>query len=328
MKLAVSLTLVVLTAALALTASPAHAQVELTEVDPPDGARLDAPPDLIFLCFSQPVIADDNATFEFRFLRPNGGGLGHRDRFQPDGECLDIFVNVPDDYLPGTYTLEWQVTAAQGDEVGSGTLSYQVTQGGTPAPGPSPSPVVTVPPGTPVELIEVIPPDGAQLDEPPDVVHVCFSRRVNKDEPPTFDFRFVMPDGRALGRRTAFQSDGMCADVFPGLPDERPAGEYSIEWRVTSAEGDATGSGTLRFQVTQSSSVVPPPGPTPRAATPTPPPDESSDDDGPDILLLALITTGVVGGAAVLFGLGYLLRLRIGFEPHRPPEGGEEEDGH
>jgi methionine-rich copper-binding protein CopC len=329
MKLAVSLMLVALTAALALTASPAHAQVELTEVDPPDGARLEAPPDLIFLCFSQPVIDDDNATFKFRFLRPNGSGLGHRDRFQRDGECLDINVNVPDDYAPGIYTLEWQVTAAQGDEVGSGTVSYQVTQGGTPAPGPSPSPVVTVPPGTPVELIEVNPPDGAQLDEPPDVVHVCFSRRVNKDEPPTFDFRFVMPDGRALGRRTAFQSDGMCADVFPGLPDERPAGEYSIEWRVTSAEGDATGSGTLRYQVTQSSSVAPTPGPTVApGATPTPAPGESTGDDGPDILLLALITTGVVGGAAVLFGLGYLLRLRIGYEPHRPPEDGEEEDGH
>jgi methionine-rich copper-binding protein CopC len=329
MKLAVSLTLVALTAALALTASSAYAQVALTEVDPPDGARLDAPPDLIFLCFSQPVIVEDNTAFKFRFLRPNGSGLGHRDRFQPDGECLDITVNVPDDYLPGTYILEWQVTAAQGDEVGSGALSYEVTQGGTPAPSPSPSPVETIPPGTPVELIEVNPPDGAQLDEPPDVVHVCFSRRVNKDEPPTFDFRFVMPDGRALGRRTAFQSDGMCADVYPGLPDERPAGEYSIEWRVTSAEGDATGSGTLRFQVTGSSRVVPPAGPTVGVgATPTPALTDSSDDDGPDILLLALITTGVVGGAAVLFGLGYLLRLRIGYEPHRPPKDAEEEDGH
>jgi methionine-rich copper-binding protein CopC len=329
MKLAVSLTLVALTAALALTASPAYAQIELTELDPPAGARLDAPPDLIYLCFSQPVIFEDNTAFDFRFFRPDGTGMGHRDRFDLDGECLDITVNVDDDYEAGRYTLEWQVTAAQGDEVGSGTLSYQVTQGGTPAPSPSPSPEATVPPGTPVELTEVSPADGARLDEPPDVVHVCFSRRVVIDEPPSFDFRFVMPDGKALGRRTAFQPDGMCADVYPGLPDERPAGEYSIEWRVTAAEGDATGSGTLRFQVTQSSNVTPSPEPTVTArATPTPAPLESTDDDGPDILLAALITIGVVGGAALLFALAYLLRLRIGYEPHRPPEDGEGDEGH
>ena len=55
---------------------------------------------------------------------------------------------------------------------------------------------------------------------------------------------------------------------------------------------------------------------------------EAGDDDGPDILFLALITTASVGGAAVLFTLGYLLRRRIGYEPHRPPEGGEEGEGH
>ncbi len=56
--------------------------------------------------------------------------------------------------------------------------------------------------------------------------------------------------------------------------------------------------------------------------------EDGDDDDGPDILLMALITTAVAGGAAVLFTLGYLLRRRIGFEPHRPPEDGEEGEGH
>jgi len=55
---------------------------------------------------------------------------------------------------------------------------------------------------------------------------------------------------------------------------------------------------------------------------------EGDDDDGPDILLLALITTASAGGAVVLFTLGYLLRRRIGYEPHRPPEGEEEGEGH
>lgn len=56
--------------------------------------------------------------------------------------------------------------------------------------------------------------------------------------------------------------------------------------------------------------------------------EDEDDDDGPDILLIALITTASMGGAAVLFTLGYLLRRRIGFEPHRPPEEKEEGEGH
>ena len=56
--------------------------------------------------------------------------------------------------------------------------------------------------------------------------------------------------------------------------------------------------------------------------------EDVDDDDGPDILLTALITIASAGGAAVLFTLGYLLRRRIGFEPHRPPEEREEGEGH
>ncbi len=325
MKQAVSLILVALAAALSLTTSPAHAQVELTEVDPPDGARLDAPPDLVHICFSEPVIIEDSAAYQFRFFRPDGSGLGHRDRFQPDGECLDIFVNVPDDYSAGQYTLEWRVTAAEGGGEGSGTLRYQVTQAGSPAP--TPTTVGAPSPPTSVELTEVDPPDGARLDAPPEVVHICFSEPVAIDDSDTFDFAYTMPDGRVLGRRTAFQTDGLCVDVFPGLPEERPAGEYSIEWRVTAVEGEEESFGTIRFQVTQSTSVEPSPAASPTLKE-TPGTGQSDGDDGPDILLAALITTGVVGGAVVLFTLAYLLRRLIGYDIHRPPEGGEGGEHH
>jgi hypothetical protein len=60
--------------------------------------------------------------------------------------------------------------------------------------------------------------------------------------------------------------------------------------------------------------------PSPEGGTET---GDADDDDGPDILLLALITIASVGGVAVLFTLGYFLRRRIGYEPHRPPEGDE-----
>jgi methionine-rich copper-binding protein CopC len=186
-----------------------------------------------------------------------------------------------------------------------------------------------------VELTEVDPPDGAELDAPPEIVHLCFSQPVIVKDNTTFEFSYRMPEGRSLGLRIVFQPDGECVDVHPGLPDERPAGEYTLEWQVTAAEGDEEGSGTLRFQVTKDGTPVPPlspkPAETPLPATPSPEGGTETgdtDDDGPDILFLALITIASVGGAAVLFTLGYLLRRRIGFEPHRPPEDGGGEEGH
>lgn len=50
---------------------------------------------------------------------------------------------------------------------------------------------------------------------------------------------------------------------------------------------------------------------------------EPADNGGPDILLTVLITTGVIGGAAALATLLYLVRRAIGFDWHRPPEGDE-----
>jgi len=187
-----------------------------------------------------------------------------------------------------------------------------------------------------IELTEADPEDGARLDAPPEIVHLCFSEPVNIDDNTAFDFGYEMPDGRRLGLRIVFQPDGECVDVYPGLPDEYPAGEYTFEWQVSAAEGDEEGSGTLKFQVTTGStpapSLSPTPGETPPPVTPSPEggteTGDTEDGDGPDILLLALITIASVGGAAVLFTLGYLLRRRIGYEPHRPPEDDEGGEGH
>ncbi len=180
-----------------------------------------------------------------------------------------------------------------------------------------------------IELTEADPPDGASLDVAPEVVHICFSQPVNIDDQASFDFAYQMPDGRILGLRIAFQTDGECVDVYAGLPDERPAGVYTFEWRVTAAEGAEEGSGTLQFQVSESVTITPAPTPSETPSPVTPSPEggtetgDADDDDGPGILFLALITIASVGGAAVLFSLGYFLRRRIGYEPHRPPEGDE-----
>jgi len=177
-----------------------------------------------------------------------------------------------------------------------------------------------------IQLTETEPPDGAQLDAPPEVIHVCFSQPVNFDDVTSWRFGLKMPDGTFRGLRTEFKIDGTCANVHPGLPQERPAGEYTFEWHVTAAEGGEEGSGSLRYQVTRASVASPTPAPT--AAPTVGPGGGGQEDGGPDILLIALLTTATGGAAAVLLTLGYLLRRRIGYEPHRPPADGDEGDQH
>ncbi len=188
----------------------------------------------------------------------------------------------------------------------------------------------------PIELTEVDPPDGARLEQPPTLVHLCFSVPIKDD----FRFGIRLPDGRTSAVSFVFQPGGQCVDAIPLLPDDAPAGEYSFDWRASAAEGDEQVSGTLSFRVTERGpAATPSPAaaatPSPAAGA-TPPPTtppaggttagSGADGDGPDILLTALVTTASVGGAAVLLTLGYLLRRRIGYEPHRPPEDEEEDE--
>src|SRR3990172_6451418 len=51
--------LLLLAASAHALAAPAHAQPAITEARPKDGAVLDAPPEVIHLCFSEAVKADD-----------------------------------------------------------------------------------------------------------------------------------------------------------------------------------------------------------------------------------------------------------------------------
>ncbi len=179
-----------------------------------------------------------------------------------------------------------------------------------------------------IELTEANPPDGAWLNAPPETVRLCFSQLIRGD----FRIRYKLPNGSNLGLRIAFLPNGSCLDIQPTLPDDPPEGDYTLEWQVTEAEGGPGASGELRFRIDEGGSPPPSPAPTPSETPPpaTPPaggdPDTApaDDDGGPDILLTALVTTASVGGAAVLLTLGYLLRRRIGFEPHRPPPGDED----
>ncbi len=186
-----------------------------------------------------------------------------------------------------------------------------------------------------IVIVEADPPNGAELDEPPELVHLCFSQPVKFRDSDSFSFKFLTPDDRPMGMRIVFGLGGECVDIFPGLPAVRPEGEYTFQWEVTAAEGTETGSGTVRYVVGETTTAPATPAPA-SGQTPVPvtPPAggagtaAADDGDGPDILLLALITIASVGGAAVVVSLGYLLRRRIGYEPHRPPEGDDGGDDH
>ena len=179
-----------------------------------------------------------------------------------------------------------------------------------------------------IELTEADPPDGAHLNAPPETVLLCFSQLIRGD----FRISYKLPSGQNLGLRIAFLPNGRCLDVQPTLPDDPPEGEHTLEWQVAAATGGEEGSGELRFQIGEGGPAAtssPAAGATPPPATPPTGGTTAGEANGggPDILLTALVTTASVGGAAVLLTLGYLLRRRIGFEPHRPPPGDEDEGG-
>jgi hypothetical protein len=51
-----------------------------------------------------------------------------------------------------------------------------------------------------------------------------------------------------------------------------------------------------------------------------------TSSSGPDILKYSLLTIGAAGAAGVILLIGYLVRRRVGYDPHREKPGGD--DGH
>ena len=203
------------------------------------------------------------------------------------------------------------------------------------------------------ELVEVDPPDGSASELPP-IVRLCFSEEISG----RFQMTWTLPDGTEAGTRAAFDPNGECLDTEAVPPEGATGGEYTLDWQVQAATGGDQATGTLTYSVgeegeplplaspTAAPTAEPTPGatgtPTPEGtatatatpepgatatATPTPAAGEPGDDDQ-DILTIALITIGVGGGAAALGLVLYLVRRRIGFDWHKPPEDGEGGPGH
>jgi hypothetical protein len=203
--------------------------------------------------------------------------------------------------------------------------------------------------------------------EPLLVIQICFAEPIDvRDKPPSgpdgeFEFDIDRPDGLGLGMRIVFQANGYGVAIYPGIaPEDSEEGDWALNYQVRDAASLDRLNDRIVWEIqtggepviTPTPAVCPtsgdppstptddsggtagtPDGTSGASETPSSTPDgtasvgEDGDDD--DILRLALLTLGVVGGAGVILLIGYLIRKRVGFWLHRPPEDdGSSEDEH
>jgi methionine-rich copper-binding protein CopC len=119
-------------------APAAFAEPEVIAATPADGAVLAEPPEVLNLCFSEPVQTEGGA-WQFT-VSPNGSSaLGLRITFADDGSCVDVIPGSPNPAPQGIWQFDWMVKAQSDSAEASGTLSFQVgalQPGQTPLPAP------------------------------------------------------------------------------------------------------------------------------------------------------------------------------------------------
>jgi hypothetical protein len=207
--------------------------------------------------------------------------------------------------------------------------------------------------------------DGDVFSEPVVFIQICFAEPIDiTDLGKGGDFRFeLLSPSISLGLRIVFQPNGYGVAVYPGLAPGDTNGEWIFNYRVTSLDTYEALEGTVKYRVDPSGQPVPkasppacleggstpPPGSRATAAptakpsstkspgpsgsgspSPTVSPGSGSDNGGsnPDILLLALLTVALAGGAGLIAIIGYVIRKRVGYEPHAPHEGEEPPEHH
>lgn len=129
--------LTVLALPLAALAPPARAQPEVTGIDPQDGAVLSEPPQVIRICFSEPVRHERPDDYRFSVLTPEKRGLGFRTVFNRDGTCADVYPGRPVGSTRGLWTFQWQVLLQATGKPASGSVSFTVTREASPGQAPA-----------------------------------------------------------------------------------------------------------------------------------------------------------------------------------------------
>ena len=104
----------------------AHAEPELTAQNPAYGDVLQALPEFLHLCFSEPVKVNESKDWTFNVLTPEGRALGLRIVFEPSGDCVDVFPGAPEEPPQGIWTFDWLVHAQADDSAGSGAIKFQL----------------------------------------------------------------------------------------------------------------------------------------------------------------------------------------------------------
>jgi methionine-rich copper-binding protein CopC len=118
--------LVVATIAAVFAPATAHAQPELIEVAPVEGASLSELPEFFHLCFSEAVKIEPTKEWGFNLRPPDGSGVGLRTVFGTDATCVDVYPGVLAEPPPGIWSLSWLVHAQSDGSEGSGELRYQI----------------------------------------------------------------------------------------------------------------------------------------------------------------------------------------------------------
>ncbi|MFI9507661.1 copper resistance protein CopC [Nocardia sp. NPDC052566] len=135
------------------------------------------------------------------------------------------------------------------------------------------------------------PEDGSTVDAGPAQVSVSFNEELQPSFP---SLTVVGPDGNLWSKGTP-TVDGKTISVTVG--DLGPAGEYTIAYRVTSADGHPV-AGTRKFTLSKPGNGTPGPKPGKQG-------DASGSDDGSGGIPLWVF----IVGAVVLFGGGLAFAL-------------------
>ncbi len=137
MKTALLLAVFALVGAMAASLGTARAEPEISESNVENGDVLDAVPESLNLCFSEPVVNDDLVPevpdpWGFTVRGPDERPLGLRIVFDTTGDCVEVFPGRTAGPTDGIWTLEWFVTSQETAEEAAGLITFRVGPGDPP----------------------------------------------------------------------------------------------------------------------------------------------------------------------------------------------------
>lgn len=135
----ITLALVTAFALSLMTLGTAFAEPEISESSVQTGDVLDSAPELLSLCFSEPVVNDDLQSevpdpWGFTVRGPDERPLGLRIVFDAAGDCVEVFPGQTIGDTDGIWTFEWFVTSREAAEEAAGVITFRVGPGDPPVP--------------------------------------------------------------------------------------------------------------------------------------------------------------------------------------------------